>query len=218
MPGKKTLVALKSSDGGIVNMRMYMLITAMLAILATPAAFARDRAVPPPGAGEPAAYVRSVDDQISALRVDQSRIDRQTPGLVQASVTTSGTAVLVAAPGRGGGSMHGGAGIHRGSPMHQGSGPVYRGGGSMYGHGRYYAHPGGGHSYQSPYRGYYGQRGYYGGRYYFHGGFGYYPYGSYYYYYPYGYYPYYYPYGYYPYGYYPYGYYYGSPWYFYFSW
>lgn len=158
-------------------MRRYISIIASLAILATTAAFGRDRAAASTRVGQAAAYVSSAENGGQAAWAAQHRIDKMMLDPMQAS----GGVPVVLTGGRGGGGMHGG-------------------GGSF--HGDFHSRSFGGHGFHRDFdsgRSFH-HRDFYRDDFYFRG---YYPYRGYYYY-PHRYspYSYYYPYGYsYPYSY-----------------
>jgi hypothetical protein len=186
-------------------MSAYIAIIASIMMLATNAAWGRDRAVMLAGVDHTAVSRASADNGIPATWAAQYGIDQKALNPMQTSAAPNAGVVLTA--GQGGGTM-------RGSVS----------GRSNWGHSSH-SRPFGSHSFN---RGHSFNRDFDQGRFHHrdhfsHRGFRHYPYGHYYSY-PYRYYPYryYYPYSYY----YPYGYYYGYPGYvytypysyFYFSW
>jgi hypothetical protein len=91
-------------------MRRYISIIASLAILATTAAFGRDRAAASTRVGQAAAYVSSAENGGQAAWAAQHRIDKMMLDPMQAS----GGVPVVLTGGRGGGGMHGGGGSFHG--------------------------------------------------------------------------------------------------------
>jgi hypothetical protein len=176
-------------------MSAYIAIIASILMLATNAAWGRDRAAVLPGADRTAVHVTVADNGIPVTWAVQYGMDQKALNPMHTSAAPSVEVALTAS--RGGGRMHGSISGH-----------------SSRGH-SFHSRPFGGHSFnrghsfhggQSFHRGF--DRHHFDHRkQFFHGGFRHYPYGRYYSY-PYRYYPYrYYPYSYYPYRYYyPYSY------------